>query len=416
MGIRIGHLRPARLLATLGTFALLAMLLAGPLSGTAQAVTGRIPRVAGLPVDGSLRNLDPRHRGVLLLHPASPYRDFEGELSRLERDLFADAADGRWDEHSLLEAALIASGVDRPEMLEYYESQVVQLTAELSKSVPPGGTQRERAEAIFEFMHRRILRGGYQLDCTDLGLSLDEGRFNCVSASVLFNCLAGRFGLVAHGLEAPGHAMSRLILDGEEFDVETTCATWFRLVNDPAKQAAVVARMVRQQPGQGSPPPARTVTPVQLIATIYYNRGVDLLAEDRFGEAVCANAKALRCDSANQTARGNLLATLNNWAINLAGNGHYAQAVELLDRGLALAPTYETFKANYVHVHYQWIESLCKLERFQSALEVLARASERQPQEPYFRRIRQDVELKRARVRLEAGRLDRRPYQSNRSG
>ena len=167
--------------------------------------------------------------GVLPFRPVSPYRAFEGELSSLERDLFADAADGRWDEHSLLEAALIASGVDRPEMLRQYEARVVRLTTELSRSIRPGGTQREQAQVIFEFMHRRILRGGYQLDCTNLGLSLDEGRFNCVSASVLFNCLAGRFGLTAHGLEAPGHAMSRLILDGEQFDVETTCATWFRL-------------------------------------------------------------------------------------------------------------------------------------------------------------------------------------------
>ena len=399
MGTRIGYSRPAHLLATLG----ISVVLAVAPKGTAEAVTRGIPAVTSRPVNGSFRNTLPLNTWGIPYRPLSPYQAFEGELSGLEQDLFADAADGRWDEHSLLGAALIASGVHRPELLRHYEARVAALTAELSEPGRLAGTEREQAQAIFEFMHRRVLRGGYQLDCTDLGLSLDEGRFNCVSASVLFNCLAGRLGLTAHGLEAPGHAMSRLIFDGQPFDVETTCATWFRLVDDPAKQAAVVARMIGQQPGQGSPPPARTVTPVQLIATIYYNRGVDLLADNRFHDAVCANAKALRLDAANQTARGNLLATLNNWSINLAGDGHYARAVELLDRGLTLDPTYETFKVNYVHVHHQWIENLCNADHFQGALEVAAKAAGKRPQEPYFRQIRREVERRRDRVRLETG-------------
>ena len=392
MANRIGYSRPAHVLVTLGVSIVMAIV---P-KGTAEAVTRGIPALTGRPVNGTFRNTLPHTTWDSRYRPVSPYQAFEGELSRLEQDLFTDAADGGWDEHTLLEAALIASGVDRPELLRHYEGRVADLEAELSRSGRLTGTERERAQAIFEFMHRRVLRGGYQLDCTDLGLSLDEGRFNCVSASVLFNCLAGRLGLTAHGLEAPGHAMSRLILDGRPFDVETTCATWFRLTDDPAKQAAVMARMIRRQPGQGSPP-ARTVTPVQLIATIYYNRGVDLLAENRFHDAVRANAKALRLDAANQTARGNLLATLNNWSINLAGEGHYARAVELLDRGLSLDPTYETFRANYLHVHHQWIESLCDAAHFQGALDVAAKAAGKQPQEPYFQQIRREVERRRAR-------------------
>ena len=412
MGTRIGYSRPAHLLVALG----ISIVLAVVPGGTAEAVTRGIPSLTSGRVNGTVRNTLPRETWPSPYRSVSPYQAFEGELSRLEQGLFADAADGRWDEHSLLDASLIASGVDRPELLQYYEDQVTALAAELSKSGPLAGTEREQAQAIFEFMHRRVLHGGYQLDCTDLALSLDEGRFNCVSASVLFNCLVARFGLTAHGLEAPGHAMSRLIVDGQPFDVETTCATWFRLVDDPAKQAAVVARMIRKQPGQGSSRPARTVTPVQLIATIYYNRGVDLLAENRFHDAVRANAKALRLDAANQTARGNLLATLNNWSINLAGSGQYARAVELLDRGLDLDPTYETFKANYVHVHHQWIESLCTADHFQGALDVVAEAAGKQPEEPYFQQIRREVERRRARVRLETGRSGETSPQLHRAG
>ena len=52
------------------------------------------------------------------------------------------------------------------------------------------GTPRQRAEAVFAFLHQSILRGGYDLQASDLRQAFDHGRFNCVTASLLFNCLA----------------------------------------------------------------------------------------------------------------------------------------------------------------------------------------------------------------------------------
>ena len=66
------------------------------------------------------------------------------------------------------------------------------------------------ARVIFDFMHHAILVGGYHADSTDLAQTIDTGRFNCVSATVLFNCLAERFGLSARGLAYPGHVMTRI--------------------------------------------------------------------------------------------------------------------------------------------------------------------------------------------------------------
>ena len=67
-------------------------------------------------------------------------------------------------------------------------------------------TPRQQIEAVFEFMHRHILRGGYDLAYTDLRRILDEGRFNCLSATVLFDYLAGRVGV---RLPGRGDAASR---------------------------------------------------------------------------------------------------------------------------------------------------------------------------------------------------------------
>jgi tetratricopeptide (TPR) repeat protein len=337
----------------------------------------------------------------------SQYQFLEGELSPLERGLFADAADGRWDDHTLLQAALVASGVADVETLSRYEKQVARLVVELERSGVAAGSPESKARAVFEFMHERILRGGYELDCTDLAAALEQGRYNCVSASVLFHCLASRLGLKVRGLQAPGHAMSRLILPDGTLNVETTCPRWFRLTDRPEEQAELVERTLRLRAAEGtSPAELREVSDVELVGTIYYNRGVDLLGEKRFAEALAANAKALRLDPDSTTARGNLLATINNWAIDLGGAGRYAEAIDLLRRGIALDFRYETFRLNYVYLHSRWIEELCHRERFQEALDLIARAGPDRVDPPYFDRTRLDVYRRWARRYLAAGQTD----------
>lgn len=352
----------------------------------------------------------PRAGGAVPVPPSaatSAYRPFEGELSPLEQSLFADAADGRWDQHSLLAAALVASGLADDEALNRHERQVANWIGELKNSSQDAGSAREKARVVFEFMHRRLLSGGYQVDCTDLTVALEEGRYNCVSASVLFHCLAGRFGLSVRGLEIPGHAMSRLVLADGTLDVETTCPGWFRLMDDPEGQARVVQRAMGQRgPEATLAAEPREVSDVQLAATIYYNRGVDLLDEKRFAEAAAANAKALRLDPTSATAFGNLLATINNWAVDLAGSGRHAEAIRLLRQGITLDGDYETFRVNYVYVHWKWIDELCRFGRFSQALDLITQAARQRIELAYFRQARLDVYRRWARAQLEAGRTD----------
>ncbi len=327
---------------------------------------------------------------------AGDYNAYQGHLSRVEERLFADAADAAWDNHSLLAAALVASGVDQEDRLVYYQLVVGQWVDELRRSRRMTGAPARQAQELLEFMHRRILRGGYALDCTDLTSALDHGRFNCVSASVLFHCLAEQFGLRVCGLETPGHAMARVLLPDGNLDVETTCPEWFRVAGDPKKRAESAA------PALAAPCSAvradstfRQVTDVQLVAMIYYNRGVDLLGQKRFAEALAANAKALRLDPSSTTARGNLLATLNNWAISLSGEGSFVRAVELLREGIAVDSGYAPFQTNYLRVHRQWVEQLCKRQCYREALDVLGEAARVRPEEPYFAHARQEVQRRR---------------------
>ena len=339
--------------------------------------------------------------------PPEALERFADEVSQLEQRLVADAADGRLDDHSLFRAALIASGVAREKTLARYDRQYDKLVEQLrrSRSVTSANTPSTRAEAVFEFLHARLLRGQYRINCTDVRDALDAGHYNCVSASVLFNCLAEAVGLEVCGLEIPGHAMSRLMVGDASLDIETTCPDWFRLKHDPDKRAASVENTLGAA-AVADRREARAVSPVQLVAMIYYNRGVDLLARQRFAEAASANAKALQFDPQSTTAWGNLLATINNWAIARGNAQRFAEARDLLGQALALDPQYESFTTNYIHVHHQWVEHLCEAEQFEEAQDVLAAAEADQPELPFFRHASIDIYRRWARSVFDRDELD----------
>lgn len=312
---------------------------------------------------------------------ASPFPDLEGPLSAEETELLADARDGSLDSFSLFSAALVAGGVHDRDRIAAYERRLESLLVELRPSVDARTSQLAKAKEVFEFMHRTVLAGGYRLECSRLSTLLDDGRYNCVSASILYKVLATEFNLQVVGLEVPGHAMCRLVLGNETLEVESTCPRWFSLVDQPEKREAVIRKAMGCSLG-GVRIECREVTDVQWLATIYYNRGIDLLAEKDFAGAVGANAKALRLDRTNEIARGNLLASLNNWAIHLSTQELHATAVEKLLRGLEIDPEFETLHANYAHVHGRWLDALCRSGRFEEAARVAREALASYPEEP----------------------------------
>ncbi|HBO45572.1 MAG TPA: hypothetical protein DD670_16910 [Planctomycetaceae bacterium] len=328
-------------------------------------------------------------------------------LSPLEQRLFADASDGRFDEHTLLSAALVAAGVENPAEITYYQHRVDAMIDRLARSGKVAGSPRQRAQVVFEFMHREILHGGYRLDATDLISVVKSGRFNCVSASVLFCYMAERFELDARGVELTGHAMCRLHFDDETFEVESTCPAWFRMTDDPARRAELVAKTTGFRPDAASLTGRwREVSGVGLVATIYYNRGVDLLLQKDYPRSVEANVKALWLDPSSETARGNLLATMNNWAIAEGSAGRYNVAAGLLRTGLAVDSGFRAFHANFIHVHRQWIEALCREGRFEQSCVVLRSARRDLPGEPWFAQTLSSVYRRWVTTLLAADRLD----------
>ena len=343
----------------------------------------------------------------------------------VEKALFQDAQQGVWKRFNLFRAAMLAEGIRNPEFINVQEARLDALVAKVLAAARTERTPDLQAltRSLFEAMHREILTRSYSIDCTELSKVMQTGHFNCVSATVLFNCLAEKAGLDVCAMEMPGHALSRVrFTNGVAMNIETTAPTWFDLQTDKERQLATLQR-IAPAPAQTDPITARNVdaspdviaeakqelpknfreiSPVQLVATIYYNIGVDLHAKKRYPESAAANIKALYLDKDNVQAWTNLLASLNNWALELVEEHkgrRYDVATVVLDQGVTLDPTYAEFRVNQTFVFYYWICGLAELGQFDRARQVNERAQQRLPGNAKLQLLMNEIDLAEARIK-----------------
>lgn len=362
----------------------------------------------------------------LLAGPGRSPRDYymlAKRIDPLEGKMLADAFDGEWNTCDQFHAALVAGAGHNPQVVARYEARLDTIVKEIEKTFEKSRQANEEGavyltKTIFHYLHENVFTAQYDINCTDPAEVLETGRYNCVSATLLFNAVAERFGLDVCGLEMPGHALSRVKypVDGgiASMDLETTAPNWFALKDSAARRAATLEKIASPAAVDGSlntsmrTPTAsarpadtveevghlsdisrklREITPVQLIATIYYNQGVDFLKDKNYPEAAAANIKALYLDPESDTAWGNLMATINNWAIHYAEASRFDLASQLLDHGVALDETYEKFRINQHHIFCHWVNLLAKEGRYDDAMIVYRHAAERLPNDQDLKAI-----------------------------
>lgn len=267
-------------------------------------------------------------RGEPLILP--PELCLPGQPAELR--MWDDLADGRLDEHSLLDAALVAAGADQLQRSDCRQVVAEQIHVWHAAGLDSLPTQA-RAEMLFDLMHKELLCNGYRSEESSVADAILSGRFNCVSATLLWQHLAAEFDIKTAARQLPGHMQSVLIAaDGPQL-LETTCPQWF----SQPRSSTEAEQDIEQ---------ARQLSDAELIACVYYNRGLTLMAEGQFPAALAATYAAHRLDPENSDARGNLLAILNNWSLRLAEQGQQARAIAILETGRELAPEHESFAVN----------------------------------------------------------------------
>jgi tetratricopeptide (TPR) repeat protein len=297
--------------------------------------------------------------------------------SRLDDDL----VDGQLDHFTRFQAALVAGGVRSQLELERRTNQFDELRRTLSSHVPSTVDLRSRLDRIHHWLHERILTGQYRVECSELSRTLDDGHFNCLTATILFQSLCDADGLPTEAIVTPSHVLC-CVPGQPTLYVETTCPDW---------QSAGIAGY--SQPMQEWVRDGRSLNAVQLLGKVYYNRGVAQLEARYFAQAEDLFSTAWRLDPCDRSARENLLATYNNWALAESDEGHYSIAQELVLRGLAIDPNYSPLLANDLHIHQRWIRRLCDVGEFETAAAILEEGYRRRPAAELFRLGRAAAEL-----------------------
>ena len=330
-----------------------------------------------------------------LLPAAAVAAQGEGERPASDEQLIADARDGTLDDFALLTAALIASGVNDQSDLVHHAAAYARHAENVQGLVAETAGVDDPAELVLGYLHERILTREYQSTSTEVQRALTDGIFNCVSATVLYQCLCREVDLDPVAVATSQHVRTRFH-QGQPVDVETTCADWFAVVRrDPSAQ---LFRTVYQV--------TRELTDVQLLGKIYYNRGVSLLEARQYPQAVAVLRRSLELDPHDEAARQNLAAAFSNWVLAECDAGHFSQAGALAAEGLREVPDYEPLLANDLHCHQQWALALCGEARFAEAIEVLESARERRPDVPLFDAGRFAVYRQWAEALLQSDRQD----------
>lgn len=169
------------------------------------------------------------------------------DLTDLELDLFKNGKNKNWEGKTLINAALIAEGIIDEQKRNDFLDRYSKISQDLKKRIVRYSDPKIRTRFVFEYMHRIILKGKYNLNLSVISEVFNAGNYNCVSATILFNALAQEVGLNAIALETTGHAKSRVLYENEFLDIETTCPRWSLL---PDKVVSLSQRNVLPEPAE----------------------------------------------------------------------------------------------------------------------------------------------------------------------
>jgi tetratricopeptide (TPR) repeat protein len=259
--------------------------------------------------------------------------------SQLERQLFADARDGALDDYTMIDAALIASGLPDEDALSLYRKKYKSLLSGARRIANREDTDYARARSVFEYLHKKTLET-YGLHSVDMVGVFSRGDYNCVSATILYNALLGDMSIESWGVLVPSHAYSIVQVDGRAVEVETTSPRGF----DPARTDEAYRQLLKQygldgalydanggkrkrssliKEVQGEKKPVGNLT---MVAVIYSNLAAARVRDGDLEGALANFVKASALSDENPHFQRSRDALLNNLIVDLVEAGSHQQA------------------------------------------------------------------------------------------
>lgn len=219
------------------------------------------------------------------------------DLTAGERAVIEDARDDKLDRFDPVTAAIATSraSAEVKERASARWREFLESMAPEAKSRAPAA----RAEWLLATLHVQLLTGGYSFFQNDVALLLEDGTFNCVSSSIVYQAAAEKFGIDVRGVLVPSHVYERVRIDGVDYDIETTSPRGFLLDRDDAGYAQFLVTMrldMEKRYGrkiQSEKFYRREIDSIDLIAMLYANLGAEAVEQGKQPLAIAQFARAV---------------------------------------------------------------------------------------------------------------------------
>jgi hypothetical protein len=264
----------------------------------------------------------------------------------LQQRLFDDIADQRLDHFTIIEAAFILSGATHADSLQHYLDWYDELVGRIQGFNFDPFDRVGSANKVFQYI-RTTLYEAYQLDKTTLLDIVNERRYNCVSATLLYNAVCDDLGWQSQAFETPTHVYTVFRDLGQELIVENTHPMGFDIMQNLQAYSEYLASFY---------PDNRA-----------YSIGLDkLYAYENSKGRLISNAELLGCLAYNQ-------------AYFAAERNDYAAAYELVLIAQDFNRDSRSNRDFEIGLYYRWGKQCFDAGRFFDAFEVFADGYYRHP-------------------------------------
>ncbi|MEC9072573.1 MAG: hypothetical protein VX938_09355 [Myxococcota bacterium] len=261
------------------------------------------------------------------------------DLTALEQMLVEDFRDnGRLDRVTLAQASLVVSGATDMDALRLWQGRYEEIRGLVAERLARDSLPTEEAQArtVFQVLHDTVFTV-YSTTQSSVLTLLEDGSYNCVSGTLLFNSLLEDLSIRTAAVDLPTHTFSVIWVDGKRVEVETTHPMGFEPFRTEAEyQAFLRSRGLRV--GVDSSDPVlvkRTATQTTvhnrvLLSYVYTNRAAVAADMDHMQEAWrnYRRAAALVPEEAKHVFNRDAL--LHNLALEYLETGQPTRAMRLL--------------------------------------------------------------------------------------
>jgi len=271
----------------------------------------------------------------------------ESELkSPIEKDFFNDLDNGKLEKFNYYDAFIIASDITKESDFIYYQDELKKIREKALKGINNTEDPYDVAKKLLIWLHDNTLKK-YRYDATLVSDIIDNGEFNCLSASVLYAILANDLGLDVSGVIVKDHAFCMLKDPRGDKDIETTVRYGFDPGTREIEQLKEVTRYIYVPKKEYAL--RRNVTILQLIGALYSNLAGAVVSKTEqekidFEAELPKYKKGYFFDQEAKVFTTDIGACLNNLALKYMEKKEYDSAYKYLRQARKFDPENEDFK------------------------------------------------------------------------